>query len=106
MQNRRHPWLLWAPLAALTAATAVFGLRTGWQVATLTETDVINSIAADYVTNAPNRKITDCSAAPSKRAGIWLTVTCAPTDASAQQFHVNRFGGLEALTALPQAPEI
>lgn len=96
-----NPWLLWAPLGVLLAATLVLGLRWGVKVATLTETDVITRIAQDYAAQGQGRNMTDCAASPSPRAGVWLAIRCTPRQGETQTYLINRFGGIEAM-ATPQ----
>jgi len=72
-------WLLWAPVAALVAAGAVLGLKTGIDRAQLSETDAIERAAARYLSEAgPDARRTDCAAVPGRSAGVWLRVVCAP----------------------------
>lgn len=99
-------WLFFAPLAALVMAVAALGLRQGYVRATLTETDVINRYAAQYLQEAgPGAALTDCLARPGQRAGVWLVVICtAPAQAGSYAYYVNRLGALE-FRAGPEAQE-
>jgi hypothetical protein len=92
--------LIWfAPLILLTGLFALYGFRLGWIAANLTETDVIEARAVDYVTSAgPEAKPSDCQAWPGKHLGIWVIVRCGgASDAASKvyEYHVNRFGGVE-----------
>lgn len=95
--NARLVWF--APLIVLTLLLALYGFRLGWIAANLTETDVIETQAAAYLTTAgPEAKRTDCVAFPSDQNGIWIIVRCgAVLNASSKvyEYHVNRFGGVE-----------
>ena len=99
-------WLLWTPIAALTVATAVFGLRAGWHVSSLSESDVINKAAAAYVQGARGRVATDCVAVPSPDRAIWLVVTCTPDTGVAQTYHATRFGKVALGVGAVAKPEI
>ncbi len=91
-------WMFFAPLIGLVAATAVIGLSLGRKAATTTETDVIEQIAAMYVTEAgPGAAITDCTARPATSDVLWLVVTCTPPGLGrgAFEYFIDRFGGLE-----------
>ncbi|MGH1578292.1 hypothetical protein [Planktotalea sp.] len=93
-----RPWLLWTPVAALTAAIGVFGLRVGWIYATITESDVIAKYAAHYLEEREGRSLTSCHAVPSDENGIWLVVICGenPCDRTLSvnysEYHLNRIG--------------
>lgn len=99
-------WLLWTPIAALTVATAVFGVRTGWHVSNLSESDVINKAAQAYVNAKENRRETDCSASPSQDGSIWLIVTCTPLSGAALTYEATRFGKVTRGSASVLRPEI
>ena len=93
-------WLWWAPLGILVLTFALIGLRIGWIAATMTETDVINRFAAQYIAEqGGTAALSDCVAYPADdQPGIWLVVRCTPQgglEPSAYLYHVNRFGGLE-----------
>jgi len=92
--------VIWfAPLIVLTAVLAVYAFRLGWIAANITETDVINARAADYLEEAgPAAKPTDCVAFPAQHRGIWIIVRCGGGEDAASkvyEYHVNRFGGVE-----------
>ena len=95
-------WLLWMPIAALTVATAVFGLRAGWHVSALTESDVINRAAEDYLSGDVTRQATDCAAQPSDARGVWLVVICKPLVGEPEIYQASRFGKVQ-LGAVPSA---
>ena len=70
------PRAIWLPVVGLAAAVAGLGLLLGGRAATTTETEVIERVAARYVTEtgaAPE----DCAARPAESAGLWLVVACA-----------------------------
>jgi len=70
-------WLWWAPVALVTVYGAVFAFRSGWVAANLTETDVINRFAAQYLKDAgAGASVNQCAARPSTLSGVWLVVTC------------------------------
>lgn len=97
-------WLLWAPLGILVVAGGIWGLRLGFLAMTLTETDVINRYAAQYVRTTPGADLTDCVAVPGDAA--WLAVLCGPAcGPQSAQYHVNQFGWLvhRGDTACPDA---
>lgn len=89
-------WLWWAPFALLTLAGAIYVFRLGLIAATITETDVINRYAQDYVEGAgAGAAFEDCHARPAEdEPGIWIVVVCVGSEGR-QSYHVNRFGGLE-----------
>ena len=106
-------WLWWAPLAVLIAGAGLVGLRLGFFAQTVTETDVINTYAADYVERtAPQGRLTDCFARPATGvAGAWLIISCrAPQGGwDGYDYIANRLGGLEQTRRVPavnpMAPE-
>lgn len=98
-------WLLWTPIAAFTVATAFFGLRTGWQVTALSESDVINVAVQNYLDGGQGRVASDCHATPSDQSGIWLTVTCSPADGPQEIYHATRFGNVRLGRADKVRPE-
>jgi hypothetical protein len=98
-------WLLWTPVMALTAATAVFGLRAGWHVATLSESDVINRAAQDYLAGGQGRSAVDCIAVPARQSAVWITVICSPQGQTPAIYHATRTGKIHLGTAQPAMPE-
>ncbi|WP_293440094.1 hypothetical protein [Planktotalea sp.] len=93
-------WLLWMPIAALTVATALFGLRAGWHVSDLNESDVISRAATDYLLGGDGRQATDCAAKPSDQRGVWLIVTCTSRDGASEVYEASRYGKVQ-LGAVP-----
>ncbi|WP_293452576.1 hypothetical protein [Planktotalea sp.] len=98
-------WLLWTPIMALTAATAVFGLRVGWQVATLTESDVISRAAQDYLSGGQGRSAVDCLAIPASQSAVWITVICTPRGQTPAIYHATRTGKIRLGTLQSAMPE-
>ena len=94
----------------LIAGLALIGLRRGWIVATMTETDVINAYAQRYLrTGGPDAALSDCVAlSGAAYPGVWLIVRCVPeTGEGAVDYYVNRRGGLVRNAAPPQdAPTV
>lgn len=87
-------WLWWGPLVVLTFVAGLFVFREGWIRANLSETDVINHFAAQYVAQTGgNAQMTDCMAEPGQQTGVWIVVQCQ-SDSGAAQFLVDRFGRL------------
>lgn len=84
-------------MAVLVLSFALIGLRWGWMVARITETDVISTYAQRYVQIAgPGAELTDCVGVPGDGdPGIWIVVRCAPPQGAGYDFYVNRWGGLE-----------
>jgi hypothetical protein len=91
--------IIFIPFIALTCVAAAFAFRLGWTAANLTETDVIEAQAEQYLISAgPDALPTDCIAFPGQQRGIWIIVRCemernAPS--TVYEYHVNRFGGVE-----------
>jgi hypothetical protein len=98
-------WLLWTPIVALTVATAFFGLRAGWHVSALTESDVINRAAADYLRGEVNRRASDCEARPSDAGDIWLIVTCTSQAGETEVYQASRYGRVQLGSASYGKPE-
>lgn len=99
-------WAIWLPVAALTLVGAVYAFRLGWIAARLTETDVIVTYAARYLSEAgAGAQATDCTAAPGQRRSVWIVVTCRTDGGRVYRYPVNRFGGLVASAPVsgPQA---
>lgn len=95
-------WLLWTPVAALTAAMALFGLRAGVAYTHLSESDVINRAAQSYLSGGQDRSASDCSARPSQQDRVWLVVTCQAAGGTSETYSATRFGDLR-LAAQPAA---
>lgn len=87
-------WLFFAPLLALVLAVAGIGLLLGVRLALTTETEVIERVAARYVSEAsPQAELSDCQARPAQSDELWLVVIC--TSAQGQggvAYFVDRFG--------------
>ncbi|MEN8892895.1 hypothetical protein [Planktotalea arctica] len=98
-------WLLWTPIAALTVATAFFGLRAGWYHSNLTETDVIERAAQSYLSGGQGRSPSDCSAVPAPQARVWLTVTCTPSGGAPETYHATRLGTVQRGEPAAAPPE-
>lgn len=101
-------WLWFAPLAVLATALAAWGFRWGWIAATITETDVINTYAERYLSEGgAAARLTDCTALPGRRDGVWIIVRCVQAGARFD-YPVDRFGRLLDPGAGPhdrQAPQ-
>jgi hypothetical protein len=95
-------WLLWMPVAALTVATALFGLRVGVLTSNLSETDMINQAAERYLAGGQDRSLTDCSSAERE---VWLTVTCVPKAGAPELYHASPLGQLSQVQSARTAPE-
>ena len=87
-------WLWWTPFGLLILGFALIGLRSGWMAARMTETDVINHYAADYVANGPaGAALSDCVAVPGAVAPIWIVIRCGQGEMM-RQYPVDRQGRL------------
>jgi hypothetical protein len=71
----------------LVVVAAVLGFVAGQRWQPLDETQVINRIAAQYITETGG-KATDCLAVPGK-VDVWIRVTCA-----GRSYYVDRHGKL------------
>lgn len=88
-------WLWFLPLAMATVLGGLWAFRLGWVAATITETDVINAFAQQYLeTEGPPAKPTDCVARPGATPGVWIIVTCQSARGMRYDYAVNRFGTL------------
>ncbi|MGP6085543.1 hypothetical protein [Antarctobacter jejuensis] len=93
-------WLWWMPLVGIVTLMALHFFRLGWIAANLTETDVIEAYAQQYLKDrardgtAEGARRSDCVAYPGEDAGIWLHVLCGPPgDPSRQyEYEVDRLG--------------
>jgi hypothetical protein len=86
-------WFWFMPFVLLTVASALYAFRLGWIAATITETDVINTYAVQYLRTAgPDAQATDCVARPGAQRGVWLVVSCG--EAPRYDYAVDRFGRL------------
>lgn len=63
------------PLAAILAAAGMFGLYLGLASAPLTESEIIERHAADYVAQTGGER-TDCYAVPAGVEGVRMIVIC------------------------------
>lgn len=69
--------LIVLPVAVLLLAAAGIGLSLGLRAVGITETEVIDRVAARYVREAGEEaRHTDCAARPAASAGLWLLITC------------------------------
>lgn len=98
-------WLLWTPVAALTVAMAFFGLRAGHYVSGLSESDVINAAARAYLAGGSARQASDCAAAPSGEAGVWLTIQCRSKQGVQVIYNATRLGHIQLVPAALSSPE-
>jgi len=88
-------WLLWTPIALISVFLAAVAFRYGWQIAHLTETDVINRYPSEYLRDAsPDARAADCVAVPGSDARIWITLRCGAEGAPEFIYHINRLGHL------------
>ncbi|QJF50837.1 hypothetical protein [Roseobacter ponti] len=88
-------WLWFTPLALLIGATGIIGFRLGLTAATVTETDVIEAIAAEYMTAAGKGAArTDCAARPGSTRGVWIRVRCLSPEGVWFDYAADRFGSL------------
>ncbi len=94
-------WLWWSPFALFAVCAAVLGLRQGYLVVAISETDVINRYAQQYLQDRARdgtedgAALTDCVAYPGAGRGIWLHIVCGPdgVDASrSYEYEVDRAG--------------
>ena len=76
----------WLPFGALVVVTAVVAFAAGWQVRGITETEVIERMAARHV--AGGGRAADCVAVPGK-GRVWIEVRCG-----AVVYHAGRSGRL------------
>lgn len=76
-------------LAGSTLAGAI-GYTLGQRSAALSESDVINHFAAEYV-RTTGGDLTDCLAVPGAHPEIWISVICG-TGAGQHRYHVNAKG--------------
>jgi hypothetical protein len=96
--NLMPRWFWFVPFGLLTLAGALYAFRLGWIAATITETDVINAYALEYLQTAgPDARATDCVARPGAQRGVWLVVSCG--EAPRYDYPVDRFGRLIAPAA-------
>jgi hypothetical protein len=97
-------WVWFAPLALMVLALGIWSFRMGMVVATLTETDVIETYAGFYVETlgAPAR-LSDCTATPGQHPEIWILVSCLSGDGRRFDYPVDRFGRLLTLETQPEA---
>lgn len=80
--NRR---LLFLPFAAFVALSGYVGWQMGQP---LSETDVLDFYAADWVKTGPAEAATsDCFGVPGETDDIWIIVTCTRGDTT-RQTHV------------------
>ena len=85
--------LMWAPIVALVIGAGLWGARLGYVAVTITETDVINRYAAQYIAAQPDGALSDCVAYPSAAPAVWLVVACGPLcGPDRSEYHVNRLG--------------
>lgn len=87
-------WVWFAPFGVLVVLVGVWGFRQGWVVATITETDVIETWTAHYVAEETGGRRSDCSARPGDNADVWILVTCVHADGRRFDFPADRLGRL------------
>ncbi|WP_371223520.1 hypothetical protein [Roseovarius sp. 2305UL8-3] len=81
------------------AVAIVLGLLVGKRFWAMTETEIINAAAAQYVVAEAARgqvaKVTDCAARPDADTKGWIMVTCLPSHLDASQtyrYRASRWG--------------
>ncbi|MCL3882778.1 hypothetical protein [Marivita sp. GX14005] len=94
-------WIWFLPLALATVLGALLAFRYGWIAATLTESDVIDTMSRRYVTEDGGARQSDCTGLPGQVRGAWITVRCG-----ALSYHVNRFGGVISTEPVRERPAI
>ncbi|MEM6825565.1 MAG: hypothetical protein AAF566_10670 [Pseudomonadota bacterium] len=87
---RLPPIVLAGGLLALTAAG--LGLSLGLRWAPVSETEVIETWAADYVRETGGTR-TDCAATPDPRQDVWMVIRCGQGD-KGRVYPVDRMGRL------------
>lgn len=93
--------MVFAPFIGLVLLTAVLALLMGIRVATTTETDVIERVAALYLDEAGAKAArTDCRAVPAQSEGLWLVITCVGADGNGVEYFIDRFGRVADTTRL------
>ena len=96
---RMPRWLLFAPFVCLVAIFAINGAKLGIQQANLTETDVINFYANQYLSDhqslvGDGAALTDCLAVPGTKPRVWIEVRCTPPVGPAFIYGAGRDGQL------------
>lgn len=92
-------WMLFVPVAALTAFAGVLGLRLGDQPS---DTDIINRYAAAYLAMAPEGALaSDCAARPHPDQAVRMVITCADPNGVTTNYFVGSRG---ATVPEPQGP--
>ncbi|MEM6891963.1 MAG: hypothetical protein AAF636_28190 [Pseudomonadota bacterium] len=85
-------WMWFAPLGVLVTALGAWAFRLGWIAATISETDVIQAAASQYLVSAgPLARATDCAARPGQVPNVWIVVTCKGA-AGQFDYAINRLG--------------
>lgn len=86
---------------AFLVCTAVIALLLGKRSAQASETEVIERVAATYLTEADTgAKRTDCRAVPAQSDGLWLVVICTRGDGAGFEYFVNDLGRISYRRAL------
>ncbi len=86
----------WLPFAGLVVVTGVIAFVAGWQARGITETDVIEGMAARY--EAQGGDASACVAVPGE-GRVWIEVRCGST-----VYYASRFGRLLSVSN-PEGPE-
>ncbi|MGB1035498.1 MAG: hypothetical protein ACPG7W_03725 [Paracoccaceae bacterium] len=94
--------LVWAPVVALAFGAGALGLMQGARAMALTEGDVIERVAAQYLRAAgPDARRTDCVAVPGQAPDVWIVVRCG-TDAPMVVYINHRGADIPAPASLPE----
>lgn len=92
------------PLTGLLTIAGAFGLWWGIQSVPPGETEIINRVAADYVSETGGA-LTDCYARPSALEAVRMVVICETAEADAWVRAVDAFGASTPADALEGEPD-
>ncbi|MEM7075614.1 MAG: hypothetical protein AAGA28_06905 [Pseudomonadota bacterium] len=94
-------WMWFLPLAGLLIGGATLAYMMGVRASRTTETEVIERVAAAYVSEAGNAADrTDCRAVPAQSPGLWLVVICERQNGAGVEYFIDRFGRVADRKAL------
>ena len=80
---RMPRWMWFVPIGMIALVVGYTGLKIGIERASVTESDVINHYAAQYLNDharliGAGAALTDCAGVPGEVAQVWIEVQCVP----------------------------
>ncbi|WP_135503479.1 hypothetical protein [Roseovarius aestuariivivens] len=83
--------MLFLPVLAVGLGAMAIALLLGGRAVTTTETEVIERVAAQYLSEGGVER-SDCEARPAQSEGLWLVIICEARSGAGAEYFIDRFG--------------